>query len=190
MGKGSGDTSNSSLQQAQVNDANALTGIAQQQSQNSSQLFNASFPGFNKAEDFYSSLASGDPAAISRAIAPATQQINQATTSAKANIMNNSPNGGEKNLALEQADVSQGAQVGNTASQGYLNSFNALAQLSGQGVGESTGAAGTAISGLNSAGSLQGSVVNQNIQEKGAQLGALTGLGSDAAELGSALILK
>ena len=30
--------------------------------------------------------------------------------------------------------MQRGAQVGSTASSGYLNSFNALAQLAGQGV--------------------------------------------------------
>jgi len=185
MGKG-GD--NSALQAGQLADANALTSLATQQQNNSQQLFNTTFPGLQKSEDFYSTLSTGDPTAIARAIAPATQQISQATTSAKNNIMNNSPNGGEKNLALEQADVSQGSQVGSTASQGYLNSFNALSQLAGQGVGESTSAAGTAISGFGSAANTQGNIVQQNIQQKGAQLGALTSLGSDAATVGAAFI--
>lgn len=184
MGKST--PSNSSLENAQVADANALTSIAQTQSANSQAEFNASFPGFQSAENFYGTLSTGDPYAISQAMAPATQQISQATQGAKQNIMNNSPNGGEKNLAIEQADVSQGAQVGGQASQGYLNSFNALAQLAGQGVGASTSSAGTAISGYNSAASTSGSVVSENTAAKGAQLGALSSLGSDAATIGAA----
>lgn len=181
MGKSS--TSNSSLENAQVADANALTSIAQTQSDNSQSLFNASFPGFEQAESFYGSLSTGSPYAISTAMAPAVQQISQATQGAKQNIMNNSPNGGEKNLAIEQADVSQGAQVGGQASQGYLNSFNALAQLAGQGVSGSTSSANTAISGYNSASSTQSNVVSENTAAKGANLGALTSVASDAAML-------
>lgn len=189
MGKGgSGSSDNAALQQGQLQDANALTSIATAQQNNSQSLFNSSFPGFNSAENFYASLSSGDPGKIAAASAPAIQQVNAATTSAKQNILNNSPNGGEKNLALEQTDVARGAKVGDITSGGYLNSFNALAQLAGQGVGESTSAAGTGISGFNSAAGVQGNVVQQNIQEKGAQLGALTSLGTDAATLGAAFI--
>ena len=186
MGKSSGLSGGvtSGLQ----SDANALVGIAQQQSNNSQTLFNQSLPGLTAAQNFYSTLSSGDPYAIARATAPAAQQINQASAGARANIMNSTPAGGEKNLALEQTFVNQGAQVGSTASQGYLNSFNALAALSGQGVGESTAAAGTGISGFNSANQGFGQLGNLQIAQKGAQLGALTSLGGDAATLGGAFL--
>lgn len=164
-------------------DANALTQIAQTQSNNSQTLFNQALPGYSAATNFYQTLASGDPYAIARAVAPATQQINQASAGARSNIMNSSPAGGEKNLALEQTFVNQGAQVGNTASQAFLNAPNALGQLAGQGVGESTAAAGTSISGFNSANQGLGQLGNLQIAQKGAQLGALTSLGGDASSL-------
>lgn len=189
VGKGgSSSTDNSALQAGQLQDANALTALAQQQGANSQQLYNTSFPGFQQAENFYSTIATGDPGKIAAATAPAVQQIDAATTSAKQNILNNSPNGGEKNLALEQTDVARGAKVGDVTSQGYLGSFNALAQLAGQGVGEGISSAGTGISGFNSAAGVQGNMVQQNIQEKGAQLGALTSLGTDAATVGAAYV--
>jgi hypothetical protein len=146
-------------------------------------LFNTTAPGLATAENFYGQLASGDPYAIARAAAPQTQQIAQSTAGAKQNIMNNAPAGGEKALALEQADVSQGAQVGNVTSGAVSGSYNALAQLAGQGVGESISAAGTGISGFNSANQGLGQLGNLQIQQKGAQLGALTSLGGDAASL-------
>lgn len=181
MGGNSKGLSNSVTGGEQAN-SDALVKIAQQQGQNSQQLFGESQPGFQSAEQFYSALSTGDPAAIMRAIAPATQQIGQATASAKSNILANAPNGGEKNLALEQADVNQGAQVGNTASQGYLNSFNALAGLAGQGIGQSISSAGTGISGLGQSTQALGQLGNQQIQQKGATLGAI---GSAAGTVGS-----
>lgn len=154
----------------------ALTGLATQQQGQSTQLYNSAFPGFQSAEGFYNALSSGDPTAIARAISPATQQISQATTGAKQNIMANDPSGGEKNLALEQANLNQGAQVGSTASQGYLNSFNALAKLAGQGIGESGSAASRAFGGLDSANQGNLTTANLGIQQKGATLGAVGGL--------------
>jgi hypothetical protein len=168
--------------------ADALTAIAQTQSNNSNQLFQESQPGFQQAESFEGSLASGDPYKIAAAISPATQKISQATAGAKANIMNNAPSGGEKNLALEQADVSQGAQVGGTATNAYLNSFNSLAQLASQGIGESTSAAGTGISGFGAANQGLSQVGQLQIEQKGAQLGALSSFGGDLAKVGAGFI--
>jgi hypothetical protein len=184
-----GGASKGAAGQAQSNitaNSQALTGIAQQQMGQSTQLFNSAFPGFQSAENFYGALSSGDPTAIARAIAPATQQINQATVGAKQNIMNNDPSGGEKNLALEQANVSQGAQVGSTASQGYLNSFNALAKLAGQGVGESQSGANVAQSAYGTSNTGNYNAGQLGIQQKGATLGALGGLAGDATQLGTA----
>lgn len=186
IGKSSGLSD--SVQQGELANSTALTAIAQQQAGRSDQLFNTAYPGFQQAESFYQTIASGDPGKIATAIAPATQQISQASDQAKANILRTGPAGGEKNLALEQVDVNQGAEVGKTASGSYLNSFNALASLAGQGVGESTAAAGTGISGYSSANQGLGALGQQQIQQKGAQLGALTSLGSDAATVGAAFI--
>lgn len=186
MGKSSGLSQ--SVQNSEAANATALTQIAQAQEGRADQLFQESNPGFVSAENFYQNLSTGDPYAISRAISPATQQIAQATAGAKQNIMNNAPAGGEKNLAFQQADVSQGAQVGQAATGSFLNSFNALGQLAGQGTGESISSAGTAISGYNSANQGLNALGQQQIQQKGAQLGALTSLGSDAATLGAAYI--
>jgi len=184
-GKGSSEN-NQTLENAQVGNANALTTLLNQQSANSQSLFNLGMPGLQQSEGFYGALASGSPQKISEVIAPATQQITQATQGAKQNIMNNSPAGGEKNLALEQTDVNQGAQVGSLASQGFTSAFPALAQLGGANVNEGISSAGTAISAGSSANQSLSNVVQQNIQQKGATLGAFGGLAGDASTLGAA----
>lgn len=186
-GSSKGGVPNSQIQAGELQNQNALTAIAQQSSQQGNQLFNASFPGFQTAENASSILASGDPAAISRLIAPATQQINSATAGSIQNIMQNAPAGGEKNLALEQANVAQGAQVGALASQGYTNSFNSLAQLAGHGIGLGQGATGAGLSAYGQANQGYSNMFNQNMQQKGAALGAAGGLLGDAATVGGAM---
>lgn len=181
-GKGTG-SGGKQVDSKLMNDADALTSIAQTQEQRATQLYNATEPGLETAESFYNSLASGDPGAIMRAIAPAAQQVSQATAGAKKNILENAPSGGEKNLALEMADVNKGAQIGGTASQAFLNAPTALAGLAQQGVGEATAEAGTGISarsaGASSLDALGGLQINQQQlkdQEKGASLGSIGGL--------------
>lgn len=173
---------------AQQADQDALVKLAQGQAANSNQLFSASFPGFEKAENFFTSLSSGDPYAISRAISPVAQQADLAAGAAKKNILQNGPAGGEKNLALEQVDVNRGATVGDAASKGYLNSFANLAQLAGQGVGESQTASGQAMSGFGSAANISFQQQQVANEQKGNTLGALSSLGSDAATVGAAFI--
>jgi hypothetical protein len=185
-GGGKGPVSNNTAELGQQNLANQLSSLLTQQSGESQQLFNLAFPGVNTAQNFYSALASGSPSLLAAATAPAAQQVQQATASAKQNILQNSPAGGERNLAISQADVAQGAQLGALASQGYTGSFNALAQLGGQGIGLGQSAAGAATGAGTAAGSQWSNIVQQNIQQKGATLGAIGGgLGSLASLGGS-----
>jgi hypothetical protein len=100
--------------------------------------------------------------------------------------MNNAPAGGEKALALESADVAQGAKVGDVSTGAIGGSFNALAQLAGQGTSESNASANTAISGLGTSTSGFGQIGQQQIeqqqlqaQQKGQSLGAFSSLGGD-----------
>lgn len=196
MGGKGGDPA-ASTESSLTQNSNALISLAQGQQANANQLFSASFPGFSKAESFYTDLASGDPTQIARATAPVAQQADLAAGAAKKNILQNGPAGGEKNLALEQVDVNRGAQVGDAASKGYLNSFNALSSLAGQGIGESQNATGEAISGysgansgLNSIGQFQLQAQQLQTEQKGSSLGALSSLGGDAATLGGSAMAK
>jgi hypothetical protein len=146
------------------------------------------FPSLGQANSFYSSLATGNPGTIARAIAPAAQQVDAATAGARQNILNNAPAGGEKNLALEQADVNQGAQIGNLASQGYNNSFNALAQLGQGGIGQSSYLAGTGIYGTSAGSNILSNLGNQQIEQKGASMGSLGSLLGTGGYLGGAAL--
>jgi hypothetical protein len=188
MGGKGGSGMSENYQDAMAANSTALTNLAQQQGANSEKLFNESNPGFEKAESFYSALSSGDPYAISRAIAPAAQQINESTAGAKQNILASDPNGGEKNLALEQADVAQGAEIGKLGSGAYTGSFNALASLAGQGTGEGIASAGAATSAYGASNQGWGQIGQMQIEQKGNSLGALSSLGGDAASLGAAEI--
>ena len=183
MGGGKGGGTTAQDENAQAGLATQLTGLLNQQQGESNQLFNLAFPGMQQAQDFYSALASGSPDLIAKVTAPAAQQVSQATAGAKQNIMQTTPAGGEKNLALENANVSQGAQLGALASQGYTGSFNALAQMGSGGVSQSQGAASTAINAGGAAGQQWGSLVNEHIQQKGADMGAFGGLAGDATSL-------
>ena len=117
-GSGKGGGTNEQLENAQAGLATQLTSVLGEQSGQSQQLFNLAFPGMVQADQFAQGLASGSPNLIQSLIAPATQQISQAAAGAKQNIISTAPAGGERNLALENTDVSQGAQVGSLASQG------------------------------------------------------------------------
>lgn len=164
---------------------NALNSLAQTQSANSNSLFNTALPDYQAASNFNQTLSTGDPYAISRLAAPADQQIASATAGAKQNILQNAPAGGERNLALEQADVNQGAQTGAVASQGYLNSFNSLAQLGTTGTGLANSAASTGIGALGTGLSGYNQIANQGIEQKGASLGALGALAGDVTGVAS-----
>jgi hypothetical protein len=181
------------ISQEMESNESALVNIAQGQATNAQQLYNLTEPGLVQSEDFYSKLASGDPAAIMQAIAPAAQQTAQAASGAKANIEANSPAGGEKNLALENVDVSRGAQIASSASGATLSAPNALGQIAGQGINAGISSAGQATGALNSANTDVGNLQSLTFQgqqlqmeQKGQTLGALGGLAGDATQLGTA----
>ena len=187
-GKSSSNSGNSgpspAVYQGMLDNSTALTGIAKEQEANAQTLFNLTEPGLKTAEDFYSTLAAGDPAAILRATAPTAQAAAKTAAGTKANILATAPEGGERNLALEAVDVSRGDTVSKAASGAQLGSYNALASLAGQGVSQSISAAGTGISGISAAnqglsslGNLQLNQEQIHAQEKG----NLLGFGSSAA---------
>jgi hypothetical protein len=179
VGKGGVNQANSEQQ----SDENALVSLAQGQAANANQLFQSSFPGFQQAQQHYASLASGSPYLIDQAIAPVATQADAQAASAKQNILQNGPAGGEKNLALEQVDVNRGATVGNAASNGYNQSFSALGQLSGQGIGLGQASSGQALSGYGQAGGMALQEQGLQVQQKGNTLGAIGGLAGDATQL-------
>ena len=144
------------------------------------QLFGMALPGLQQAETYYGTLASGDPNALARANAPAVQAITKSTDSAKKNIMQDNPRGGERNLALEEADLSKGAQIGQLETGSYLSSFGSLASLGGQNVGQGTSAASSGLQGMNAAANQYGQIQQINAQNKAQTMG----MGSDIAGMG------
>jgi len=189
MNKGSSTTAPSpQVTSGMTADQNALAALVNQQTQQSDQLFSLTEPGLVTAENYYQTLASGDPGAIMRAIAPQAQQTSQAAAGAKKNIMDNAPAGGEKNLALEQVDVNRGAQIAGSASGAVQAAPASLGKIAGQGIGESqtatglaSGALGQSLSGWSSLGGMQLQEQQIQAQEKGQQLGAASSAASDAA---------
>jgi hypothetical protein len=184
VGKPSGE--DQQLQQAQSNLANVMASTGQQSAAEGSTLFNLALPGLQQSESYYGKLASGDPAALARANAPAIQQITSATNSAKQNIVQDNPRGGERNLALEEADLSQGAQISNLTTGSYVGSFGSLAGLGGQNVSQGNAATSTGVSAMNAAANQYGQLQQINNEQKATQLGFIGSLAGSAATLGAA----
>jgi hypothetical protein len=175
---------NQQLQTAQTNLANIMASTGEQSAQEGSTLFNLALPGLQQAEGYYGKLATGDPAALARANAPAIQSITSASNSAKKNITQDMPRGGERNLALEEADLSKGAQISGLTTGSYTSSFGSLAGLGGQNVSQGTAATGTGLQGMNAAANQFGQLQQLNNEQKATQLGffgSLAGAAGTAA---------
>jgi hypothetical protein len=184
VGKPSGESQ--SLQDAQTSLANTMAQTGQQSAAQGSTLFNLALPGLEQSESYYGKLASGDPNALARANAPAIQQIGAASDSAKKSIVQDNPRGGERNLALEEADITKGAQVSQLTTGSYTGSFGSLAGLGGQNVSQGTAATGTGLQGMNAAANQYGQLQQINNEQKATQLGFMSSLAGAGASIASA----
>lgn len=140
------------------------------------------------AEAFYKALSTGDPAAIQRATAPATEQIAKNYNQTATALSSEMPRGGARDLALQEAQISKEGAIGSTQAQAYLGSFPALANLAGQGIGLSLNEVGAALSAFSGASSsLTGAsqsnqaLANMETAGKAQTLGFLASLGNSAA---------
>jgi hypothetical protein len=149
-------------------------------------LYDTTAPGITTAENYYQTLAKGDPNSIYKAIAPAATQVSAASDAAKKNINDTMPRGGEKLLAMEQADIAKSSQIGNLLTQSYTSSFPALANLGGQGVGLSVNQMSNAIAALGGASNTYGNVAQEQSAGKAATMGFLGSLAGAGGEVGSA----
>lgn len=184
MGKPSGESQ--SLQNAQTNLANVMATTGQQSAQEGSTLFNLGLPGLEQSEAYYGKLASGDPNALARANAPAIQSITEKSNQAKQNIIQDNPRGGERNLALEEADIAKGAQISNLTTGSYVGAFPSLASLGGQNVGQGNAATSTGLQGMNSAANQYGQLQQLSNEQKATQMGFITSLAGAGASLAAA----
>ena len=184
MGKQSSESQ--SLQDAQTNLANVMSATGQQSAQEGSTLFNLALPGLEKATSYYGKLASGDPNALARANAPAIQSITGQSNEQLKNIMQNSPRGGARDLAISEADLSKGAQISNLTTGSYTNSFGSLANLGGQNVSQGNQATATGGQAMNAAANQYGNLQQLNNEQKATQLGFASSLaGAGASALGA-----
>jgi hypothetical protein len=185
MGKASSSESQS-LQDAQTQLAQTMSATGQQSAKEGSTLFNMALPGLQQSETYYSKLASGDPAALARANAPAIGQIDAKVDSAKKNIIQDNPRGGERNLALEQADITKGAQTSGLTTGSYTSSFGSLAGLGGQNVSQGTAATSAGLQGENAAANQYGQLQQLNNEQKASSLGFLGSLAGAGAQIAAA----
>lgn len=158
-----------------------LAGTGQQSAREGATLFNMALPGLEQTTSYYGKLASGDPTALTRANAPAIQQITGQSNAAKKNILQDMPRGGERNLALEEADINKGAQISNLTTQSYTGAFPSLAQLGGQNVSQGTQATQVGQQGMNAAAGQYGQIQNMMNEQKATQLGFITSMAGAGA---------
>lgn len=184
IGKPSGESD--ALQASQGHLADIMAATGKQSAKEGSTLFNLALPGLEKSESYFGKLASGDPNALATANAPAIQQITGQSDAAKKNIMQDNPRGGERGLALQEADINKGAQISQLTTGSYLKSFESLAGLGGQNVSQGNAATGTGLQGMNAAANQYGQLQQINNEQKSTQLGFLSSLAGAGAELGGA----
>lgn len=175
-------TSSAADSTAISNLANQMSATGSQSAAEGSTLFNLALPGLQQSEAYYGKLASGDPHALARANAPAIAGITQSNNAAKTSITQDSPRGGQQNLALEEADLSKGAQIGNLTTQSYTQAFPSLASVGGQNVSQGTAATGVGLQGMQGAAGQYGSLLQNNAASKASTLGFLGSLGGAAGE--------
>lgn len=125
--------------------------------------------------DYYTRLASGDPAQVMAASAVPLGNLAKMTQQAKANIMEMAP-GAARTAALGQLSREAGGQQSTLLNQAYLSAFPAL-----QGLASETGNVGLQQTGAGYRG-LEGAIsTNQQIaqmqqQQKASQLGLIGSL--------------
>lgn len=171
---------------AETNIMQGELSLGQQQDARAKQLFDLGLPGLKTATSHYSDLASGDSNAIFRAVAPGVQSTSQKFDQAKQNISDTMPRGGERNLAMEETDISKAGAVGNEINQAYEGSFAALANIAGKNVGLSVNEVANAISAFGGASNTASNLANQQEEGKAAMLGMIGSMAGSSMEMGAA----
>jgi len=159
--------------------------LGQRQDARSAQLFSTAYPGMQIAENYYQALSSGDPSKIFAAVSPGVQDISANTAAAKQNIRENMPRGGTETLALQEADISKSAQIGNLETKAFTSSFPALANLGTSGIGLSNNEIANAISAFSGASATAGNIAQTQEEGKGMMLGFAGDLASAGATVGA-----
>jgi hypothetical protein len=149
---------------------NSQVGLQNTESGLLSQYAGVAMPAFGAASNYWQSLLKGGPAAQA-ATAPYAEQIASQTAASQKQIEQNLPAGGEKNLALAQLPIQQGASIANLYQGLGPTAASQLQALATGSAGAGTGS-GAVASGAGS--SLTGLAGQQNAA-KGSALGGLGG---------------
>jgi hypothetical protein len=137
--------------------------------------------------DFYSKILSGDPTAVTAALAPTAANISQITAGTTNQAAQGMPQGGYRAATLAGLPFSQAAQVGNAALGLQPAAAQALASIGGEqaqigqgiaGVGTNIGQLGTTLTsqGLSALNNLISALLSKNqinVSESGNLLSAL-----------------
>ena len=184
MGGPSGSTENT-----QNTIAQGQLSLAQQQQQQSNKILGVVEPGLQTAENYYTSLASGNPTQIMDAIGPAVAQIGSQTQQSENTIKATTPRGGAQDLALQEAAIQKAGQVGNLQTQAYTGAFPALAQLFQGGAGISVSQIANAISSASGAATTTAQVGQEQAQGKATTMGFLGSLAGAGGQIGATALL-
>jgi hypothetical protein len=184
MGGGTGGTQSTQNQIAQ-----GQLAISQQQQDQANKVEGIVEPGLQTAENYYTSLASGDPTKIMAAIGPAVGQIGSQTQQAKNSITATTPRGGAQDLALAEADISKAGQVGNLQTQAYTGAFPALAQLFQGGSSTAISQVANAISAASGAGTTEAQIGQEQSAGKASTMGLLGSLAGAGGQIGAAFAM-
>lgn len=165
------------LTQSQISTQQAATAQSQQEYQQQ-QALEAPAISFNTA------LASGDPSAVMKALAPQLTGISQATAANKENILESTGPGAARDVALSQNALNQGNQTASLEANAELQAPNTLANI-GAGLGSnSLQALGASINAGGAASSANQVSINAAEQSKASTLGflgTLAGAGTSLA---------
>jgi len=176
--------------QSTLNAQNALaaqqTAQGAQNQAESAQVFNQSFPWLTQAGNYYQTLASGNPQALSTATAPVAENVAATTNAAENQIKTLTPRGGAQDTSIANLEANKVATIGQATNQAYTSAPAALAALSGQGLGLSINEMSNAIAGLGQASSTLGTVGNEQAAGKASTLGFIGALSGSAAEAAAA----
>lgn len=157
-------------------DAGMTGATGSKSSAQGSQLYGESQPGFNQALHYYSDLASGNPAAIQKAIAPAVNNIDQQFNREQQASQYNRARGGAEGDLNRSVSNARSAAVGNAELTTANQAPGQLASISGQGLGISQEALSNAISAFANAGYLNQGLAQQQSQGKASTMGALSSI--------------
>jgi hypothetical protein len=180
VGSGTGGT-----QTTQNNIAQGQLALSQQQQAQANKVEGIVEPGLQTAENYYTSLSSGDPTKIMAAIGPAVSQIGSQTQQSKNSITQSTPRGGAQDLALAEADISKAGQVGNLETQAYTGAFPALASLFQGGAGISATDISNAISSASGAATTTAQVGQEEASGKASTMGLLGSLAGVGGKIGA-----